>query len=158
MKISHMFYLAVATLILMSDVTDAASLIDSPRSFLPQASRGESSKNAWVTVLTDSNFNNTQLAATQILSVKRFSEHEHITLVLSLVDDETREFLEGLGSSIVEVTYLDADALLINDDADGIFNECDADFCAVGRSRVSNDALDSDESRNFGDTQLFNAG
>jgi len=181
MKISHMFYLAVASLLLMSDVTDATSLIDSPR---------ESSKKAWVTVLTDSNFNNTQLAATQILSVKRFSEHEHITLVLSLVDEETREFLEGLGSSIVEVsriqppfeiagkwfqdifsrlhlwnlldfeqvTYLDADALLINDDADGIFNECDADFCAVGRDRLSFDELISDESRNMGDTQLFNAG
>jgi hypothetical protein len=176
-----MFYLAVASLLLMSDVTDATSLIDSPR---------ESSKKAWVTVLTDSNFNNTQLAATQILSVKRFSEHEHITLVLSLVDEETREFLEGLGSSIVEVSriqppfkiagewfqdifsrlhlwnlldfeqvaYLDADALLINDDADGIFNECDADFCAVGRDRLSFDEQISDESRNMGDTQLFNAG
>ena len=161
--------------------------LGSARSFFLSTSKNKDNvdggKHAWVTVLTDSNFNNTQLAATQILSVQKYSKHKHISLVLPLVDDDTRGLLEELGSSVVEVsrilppfkiqaewfqdifsrlhlwnllefeqiTYMDADAFLMNKNADQIFNECDKDFCAVGRDKIS--GLETHL-----DAQLFNAG
>ena len=54
-----------------------------------------------------------------------------------------------------QVAYMDADAFLMNKNADEIFNECDKDFCAVGRDKIPEGTAYSESNL---DAQLFNAG